>query len=125
MWEEFSNGKYRSETILDTDTIYATIEEQSEIVVDKIETCELKNYVSESNTCYLSGQTGKIEMPTCMDTIILQLCGIQTYVSESGRLIMPTGWRNMGSMISKLSEYKESTSIGSPLLHLTESNHND
>ena len=49
-------------------------------VLAKLKAGTLNQYVTDYNTCYLTGQHGKIIMPLIIDTFILRLCGIYSYL---------------------------------------------
>jgi hypothetical protein len=53
---------------------------------------KINDYVTKENTCYASGQRGKLILPVIMDSFILRMCGIDTYVTSSGELMMIDEW---------------------------------
>ena len=59
-----------------------SINDRLDAILAKIRAGTLNQYVTKYNTCYLSDQQGKIIMPTIIDTFILRLCGINSYMAE-------------------------------------------
>jgi hypothetical protein len=57
-------------------------------LIDKLKVGSLNQYVTDDNTCYLSGQRGKLIMPIMMDTFILRMCGKDNYMGEGRKLTM-------------------------------------
>ena len=77
------------------------ISERLDAILAKIRAGTLNQYVTKHNTCYLSGQQGKIIMPIIIDTFILRLCGIDTYNAEKRHLIMIDKWSEESSIVQK------------------------
>ena len=65
---------------------------RAESVIDKLKAGMLNSYVSHENTCYMSGPVGKMRLPICMDTFILKMCGITTYINSRGQLLIFDKW---------------------------------
>jgi hypothetical protein len=79
----------------------SNIDERLSDVLAKLKTGTLNQYVTDCNTCYLTGQHGKIIMPVIIDTLILRYCGINSYIGEDKKLIMISQWDNEYSIVQK------------------------
>ena len=79
----------------------SNIDERLDDVLAKLKAGTLNQYVTDYNTCYLTGQHGKIIMPVIIDTFILRLCGIYSYLGEDKKLIMISQWDNKYSIVQK------------------------
>lgn len=69
--------------------------------MEKIKKGTLNQYVTNHNTCYLSGQRGKIIMPVIMDTFILRMCGTDSFLGEGGKFILIDKWSNPESIVQR------------------------
>ena len=90
MEESRSNMKEVEAKPLEIDS--DSINERLDAILAKIRAGTLNEYVTKYDTCYLTGQHGKIIMPIIIDTFVLRLCGIDSYTAEGRRLIMVDKW---------------------------------
>ena len=74
---------------------------RAESVTDKLKAGMLNGYVSHENTCYMSGQVGKMRLPICMDTFILKMCGITTYINSRGQLLIFDKWSSDANILHR------------------------
>ena len=78
-----------------------SINDRLDAILAKIRAGTLNQYVTKYNTCYLSDQQGKIIMPTIIDTFILRLCGINSYMAEDRHLIMIDKWTAESGIVQR------------------------
>ena len=98
----------------------SNIDERLDDVLAKLKAGTLNEYVTDYNTCYLTGQHGKIIMPVIIDTFILRLCGIYSYMSEDKKLIMISQCDNKYSVVQKPTHVLIGDLKLKEVLHLTE-----
>ena len=96
------------------------IDERLGDVLAKLRAGTLNQYVTDYNTCYLTGQHGKIIMPVIIDTFILRLCGIYSYLGEGKKLIIISRWDNKYSIVQKPTHVLIGDLKLKEVLHLTE-----
>ena len=98
----------------------SNIDKRLNDVLEKLKAGTLNQYVTDYNTCYLTGQSGKIIMPVIIDTFILRLCGIYSYLGEDKKLIMISQWDNMYSIVQKPTHILIGDLKMNEAVHLTE-----
>jgi hypothetical protein len=98
----------------------SNIDKRLNDVLEKLRAGTLNQYVTDYNTCYLTGQCGKIIMPVIIDTFILRLCGIYSYLGEDKKLIMISQWDNMYSIVQKPTHILIGDLKMNEAVHLTE-----
>ena len=96
------------------------IDERLDDVLAKLKAGTLNQYVTDYNTCYLTGQHGKIIMPVIIDTFILRRCGIYNYIGEGKKLIIISRWDNKYSIVQKPMHILIGDLKLKKVLHLTE-----
>lgn len=77
------------------------IRERMDSILAKLRAGTLNQYVTGHNTCYLTGQQGKIIMPIIVDTFVLRLCGIESYLGEDRQLMIVSKWSNEGRILQR------------------------
>ena len=98
----------------------SNIDERLDDVLAKLKAGTLNQYVTDYNTCYLTGQHGKIIMPVIIDTFILRLCGIYSYLGEDKKLIIISQWDNKYSIVQKPTHILIGDLKLNEVVHLTE-----
>jgi hypothetical protein len=98
----------------------SNIDKRLNDILEKLKAGTLNQYVTDYNTCYLTGQRGKIIMPVIIDTFILRLCGIYSYLGEDKKLIMISQWDNMYSIVQKPTHILIGDLKMNEAVHLTE-----
>ena len=98
----------------------SNIDERLGGLLAKLKAGTLNQYVTDYNTCYLTGQHGKIIMPVIIDTFILRLCGINSYIGEGKKLIIISRWDNKYSIVQKPTHILIGDLKLNETLHLTE-----
>ena len=98
----------------------SNIDERLGDVLAKLKAGTLNQYVTDYNTCYLTGQHGKIIMPVIIDTFILRLRGIYNYLGEGKKLIIISRWDNKHSIVQKPTHILIGDLKLKEVLHLTE-----
>ena len=96
------------------------IDERLGDVLAKLRAGTLNQYVTDYNTCYLTGQHGKIIMPVIIDTFILRLCGIYSYLGEGKKLIIISQWDNEYSIVQRATHVLIGDLKINQVVHLTE-----
>ena len=96
------------------------IDERLNDVLAKLKAGTLNQYVTDYNTCYLTGQHGKIIMPDIIDTFILRLCGIESYMGEDNKLFIISQWDNKHSIVQKPTHILTGDIKMNQVMHLTE-----
>ena len=98
----------------------SNVDERLNDVLAKLRAGTLNQYVTDCNTCYLTGQHGKIIIPLIIDTLILRLCGINSYLSEDKKLIIISRWDNKYSIVQKPTHILVGDLKLNEVVHLTE-----
>ena len=98
----------------------SNIDERLDDVLAKLKAGTLNQYVTDCNTCYLTGQHGKIIMPVIIDTFILRLCGINSYFGEDKKLIIISQWDNEYGILQKPTHILTGDLKLNKVVHLTE-----
>jgi hypothetical protein len=98
----------------------SNIDERLHDVLAKLKAGTLNQFVTDYNTCYLTGQRGKIVMPVIIDTCILGLCGTDWYVTEDKKLIIISQWDNKYSIVQKPRHVLTGDLKLNKVVHLTE-----
>ena len=98
----------------------SNIDKRLNDILAKLKAGTLNQYVTNYNTCYLTGQHGKIIMPVIIDTFILRLCGIYSYLGEDKKLIMISQWDNIYSIVQKPTHILIGDLKVNDVVHLTE-----
>ena len=98
----------------------SNVDERLNDVLAKLKAGTLNQYVTDYNTCYLTGQHGKIIMPVIIDTFILRICGIYSYLCEGKKLIIISQWDNKYSIVQKPTDILIGDLKMNEVVHLTE-----
>ena len=98
----------------------SNIDERLGDILAKLRAGTLNQYVTDYNTCYLTGQHGKIIMPVIIDTFILRLCGINSFIGEDKKLIIISQWDNKYSILQKPTHILTGDLKLNEAVHLTE-----
>ena len=98
----------------------SNIDERLDDVLAKLKAGTLNEYITDYNTCYLTGQHGKIIMPVIIDSFILGLCGIYSYLGEDKKLIMISQWDNKHSIVRRATHILIGDLKMNQVVHLTE-----
>jgi hypothetical protein len=96
------------------------IDERLNDVLAKLKAGTLNEYVTDYNTCYLTGQHGKIIMPEIIDTFILRLCGIESYMGEDKKLLIISQWDDKHSIVQKPTHILTGDIKMNQVMHMTE-----
>ena len=80
---------------------------------------KLSEYVTDKNTCYITGQKGGMIMPIIIDAFILRRSGFDTYVNDSCELVLISRWIKNGIVSRPSKMLATELKLGS-VLHFNE-----
>ena len=96
--QHLENAHYKRHkgVAIEADISASNIKTRINAILDKLARGELNEYVTDKNTCYITGQKGGMIMPMIMDTVILRMSGVDTYINDNHEIVIVSEWIKNG-----------------------------
>ena len=104
---------------IDSGISASNIKTRINAILAKLAQGKLSEYVTDKNTCYITGQKGGMIMPIIIDAFILRMSGFDTYVNDSCELVMISRWIRYG-IVSRPSKMLAAQLKVGDVLHFNE-----